>query len=299
MPADRPAAADQADLDLLLAAGREAAALALTHFEKGARQWIKANGTPVSEADIAVGELLKTRLRQARPDYGWLSEEDEDSPERLGRTSTFIIDPIDGTREFLAGRPEWTISVAVVREGRPAVGLLAAPSLGETYWALRSGGAFRDGVRLAASGAASLVGARLAGPRRLLRSVAERAGAAAADIRFVGSLAYRLSLIALDRAEVAVGAEGSREWDLAAADILLRESGAALTSLSGDSIRYNVADTMQPLVMAAAPRLQAVARELVHAAIIAGSATPPSTHADDPGPRPAAPIDPVVGGGDG
>ncbi|MFO1185227.1 MAG: 3'(2'),5'-bisphosphate nucleotidase CysQ [Bauldia sp.] len=268
MPVASPTgSATTSDLALLLDAGREASALAMRYFAGGAKQWLKENGTPVSEADIAVSRLLADRLRLARPDYGWLCEEDEDDAGRLAASAVFIIDPIDGTREFLAGRQEWTISVAVVRAGRPTAALLAAPALGETYWAAIGEGTFLDGRRMLASAAADFGGARLAGPKRALREVAARAGVPPGDIRFVGSLAYRLAMVSLDRAEVAVGASGSREWDLAAADLLLQESGAALTDIAGDPIRYNRPDTIQPPVIAAAPALATEARRLVEGAL--------------------------------
>ena len=102
---------------------REAGALALTTFRQPLRQWTKgASLSPVSEADIAVDELLRERLwRAARPGYGWLSEETEDDPARLDVESVWIVDPIDGTRAYLAGRADWTISVALATDGRPVL----------------------------------------------------------------------------------------------------------------------------------------------------------------------------------
>lgn len=265
--AEPTALADAGDLALLRAVGTEAAAIALRHFQRGTRHWTKANGTPVSDADIEVGRFLAARLLAARPDYGWLSEEDDDDLQRLDRRALFVVDPIDGTREFLAGRKEWTISVAAVRDRRPVAAFLAAPALGETAWAADGEGAFADGRRLFASNATEFAGARLAGPRTAMRGLAERAGVPASAIRFVGSLAYRLALVSLDRAEVAVGNQGSREWDLAAADLLVHEAGGSLADLAGNRIRYNARDTAQPVVVAAAPRLAAEAQRLIGAAL--------------------------------
>src|SRR5712664_1853384 len=118
------------DLDLLVAAAREAAALALTFFGQDPRSWAKGATSIVSEADFALDRLLAERLRTARPDYGWLSEETADNPERLDRRRVFVVDPIDGTRAFLSGRSEWCVSLAVVADGRPVVAVLLAPALG-------------------------------------------------------------------------------------------------------------------------------------------------------------------------
>ena len=123
--------ADAADLALLAEAARAAGALALTFFGADPRQWTKAGKSPVSEADIAVDRLLHEHLTVARRDYGWLSEETADTPERLDKRRLFVVDPIDGTRAFLAGSPEWTVALAVVEDGRPTVGVVYAPVAGD------------------------------------------------------------------------------------------------------------------------------------------------------------------------
>ena len=138
-----------ADLALLTAAALAAGALALGFFGRDQRTWMKDGNSIVGEADMAVDRLLADILRAARPDYGWLSEETADTPERLGRGRVFVVDPIDGTRAFIAGRAQWAVSLAVVEDGRPVVAVLAMPALAETLHAVAGGGAWRLTERLA------------------------------------------------------------------------------------------------------------------------------------------------------
>ena len=97
---------DGADAELLKTTVREAGALALSLFRTDLKNWTKGASSPVSEADIAVNDLLEKRLRAATPDYGWLSEESADDAARLGKPKVWIVDPIDGTRGYLAGRED-------------------------------------------------------------------------------------------------------------------------------------------------------------------------------------------------
>jgi len=179
-----------ADLALVTAAAERAGALALGFWRNDPRHWMKGGNSPVTEADVAVDELLRGLLGEARPDYGWLSEETADDPARLSRRRVFVVDPIDGTRGFLAGDRRWCVSVAVVEEGRPVVGALAAPALGRSFAALRGQGATLDGRALAVRDPGQLQGARLAGPKGWLgRGTFAEFGVA--QVAYVPSLAYR------------------------------------------------------------------------------------------------------------
>ncbi|MCB1499628.1 MAG: 3'(2'),5'-bisphosphate nucleotidase CysQ [Bauldia sp.] len=235
------------DLALLDGAGAEAARVALAYFRRDPKAWQKEGGSPVSEADIAVNDRLTEVLRQARPDYGWLSEETADSDARLSRERVFVIDPIDGTRAFLDGRREWTISLAVVEAGRPVAAVLVGPALETTFHATAGGGTFLDGTRLATGRRDRLTGARFASSRRYASAVA---GGSGEKPRFVPSLAYRIALVAAGEADVAIAKPGARDWDLAAADLLVHEAGARLAPLDGRRLRYNERDTAHPTLIA-------------------------------------------------
>jgi len=246
------------DLDLLVDAAEAAGELALRFFRQNPRNWAKGLSSIVSEADIAVDQLLQEKLSAARPDYGWLSEETTDNAERLSRQRVFVVDPIDGTRAFLAGDSEWTVSLAVVEAGRPIVAALFAPALELMFRASAGEGGTRDGQKLRVSSRSAPSGARLAGPRRYARKLAETAGLPAAHARFVPSLAYRIALVAIGEVDAAVARPNAHDWDLAAADLLVHEAGGVLTDFSGREPRYNGADVRHPALVAANPTLAGI-----------------------------------------
>ncbi len=129
------------DAALLADTVRQAGALGLAMFRTELKMWTKGESSPVSEADIAVNDLIESRLKAATPDYGWLSEESADNESRLGRKLTWIIDPIDGTRGYLAGREDWCVSVALVEDATPLLAAVFAPATDEFFFAVRGQGA--------------------------------------------------------------------------------------------------------------------------------------------------------------
>ncbi len=244
------------DLDLLRAAALEAGRIALGYFGNNPRAWTKAADSPVTEADIASDRSLHAALTTARPDYGWLSEETADTPDRLGRRRVFIVDPIDGTRGFMEGNVDWCVSVAVVEDGAPIVGVLFVPAREELFLAARGGGATLNGVPIAAAEPADGAPLSFAGPMRHMRA-ASGAGFAIADRRVTPSLAYRLALVAAGRIDLATAAPDACDWDLAAADLLVHEAGGTLRAADGGMIRYNRPDPRHPALIAARPGLVA------------------------------------------
>jgi myo-inositol-1(or 4)-monophosphatase len=247
--------AAEAELDrdgaLLAGAVREAGALALRLFRTEMRQWVKGKSSPVSEADLALDALLRDRLCSAAPEYGWLSEESVDDSSRLQRQRVWIVDPIDGTRAYLAGREDWSVSAALVEQGRPLLGVVFAPATDEFFFARRGEGATQNGAPIAASDGHSLDVMRMAGPRFLLDKVR---GAPATEDHFkIGSLALRLGRVAQGRLDAAFVGGNSRDWDLAAAHLLLEEAGAALTTMQGEPVTFNRAEIAHQVLVAAGP----------------------------------------------
>ncbi len=247
------------DLELLVDAAREAAAVAKRAYEDGTKSWNKPGGSPVTEADLAVDALLKSRLRAARPDYGWLSEETPDDDARLVPQRTFIIDPIDGTRAFVKRRPNWTISLAVAENGKPVTGVVIAPMLDELYSASHGGGAqlttSTGTVRIHASTREALAGARLVGPQDAFTT--KPGGTPWPEIvrDSFSSLAYRVCLVAAGERDGTVSLGSFHEWDVAAADLLLTEAHGRLSQLSGAPLRYNKPSPVVHGLIAAGPRL--------------------------------------------
>jgi myo-inositol-1(or 4)-monophosphatase len=246
-------AADDADpvalRDRLAVAVREAGAVALRTFRRGPTSWIKRGSSPVSEADIAVDVLLRERLLSIR-DAGWLSEETEDDPARLRREEVWVVDPIDGTRAYLAGLPDWSVAVALVRAGRPLVGALYAPVSDELFLAVAGQGATLNGKQIAASSGQHMAGASFSGAKRRLESLAALEPRIATAPR-IPSLALRLARIATGTLDGTFVAPNSCDWDLAAADLLVHEAGGLVTTLTGESLLYNRPDPVHGALVAA------------------------------------------------
>ena len=229
---------------------REAGAGARAAFGNPVKTWVKEHNSPVSEVDIAVNQLLRERLAAIVPDAGWLSEETEDDPARLGASRVWIVDPIDGTRSFLAGRPDWAISVALVEARRPVVAALYVPVGEELFLAVAGAGATRNGTAITATPGGSIGGARIAGPKGFLDRLAAVAPAFTIVPR-IHSLALRLTRVADGTLDAAFASHTSRDWDLAAADLLVHEAGGALTTTGGITLAYNGATTVHDVLVAA------------------------------------------------
>jgi myo-inositol-1(or 4)-monophosphatase len=238
------------DAELLKDTVREAGALALSLFRTELRNWTKGASSPVSEADIAVNDLLEARLRAVTPDYGWLSEESVDGEERLGKRLAWIVDPIDGTRGYLAGREDWCVSVALVEDAAPVLAAVFVPVAGEFFFAERGQGATLNDRRIQATPGTSLDFSRIAGPKPLVERLNTRAGEIALYPR-IGSLALRLCRVAEGRLDAAFAGGNSRDWDLAAAHLIVQEANGRMTALSGEGILYNRREVTHGVLVAA------------------------------------------------
>ena len=238
------------DVALLTDTVREAGALALSLFRTELKNWTKGASSPVSEADIRVNDLIEGRLRSATPDYGWLSEESADDPSRLGKHLVWIVDPIDGTRGYLAGREDWCVSVALVEEASPLLAAVFVPASDEFFFAMRGQGATRNGIRIHATSGTGLDFSRVAGPKPLV----ERLNSSSEEIVLhprIGSLALRLCRVAHGALDAAFAGGQSRDWDLAAANLIVQEANGRMTALSGDTIAYNRREVTHGVLVAA------------------------------------------------
>jgi myo-inositol-1(or 4)-monophosphatase len=245
----------------LAAAVREAGALALTTFRGKLKSWIKGKSSPVSEADLAVDALLRERLLAIR-DAAWLSEETEDDPARLQKPEAWVVDPIDGTRAYLAGLPDWTVSAALVRHGRPVVAALYAPVREELFLSVCGQGATLNDAQIHVSGGADIAGAKFSASKQRLDTLAALEPRIERIAR-VPSLALRLALVANGALDGTFTAPNSHDWDLAAADILVHEAGGALTTLTGELLVYNRPDPVHAALLAAGRERHAVLLRLI------------------------------------
>jgi myo-inositol-1(or 4)-monophosphatase len=245
----------------------EAGAIAMGHFRPGAPTsaeiWSKQGGSPVTKADIDVDAFLKERLEAALPQAAWLSEETVDDPVRLGRDLVWVVDPIDGTRAFMAGVPDWCVCVALLRGNEPVLGVVHAPALEITYEAIIGMGAEANGKRLTVSG--RLDNARIAGPKPMLDALGQHFAFTAQPK--VPSLALRMTRIADASLDGGLVLPDARDWDLAAADLIVREAGGRISTLDNAPLAYNrtrpvhatlvaAGNALHPLLLAAALRMR-------------------------------------------
>ena len=255
----------------------EAAVIAMAAWPGAGHQvesWHKRPGELVCAADLAVDAFLKRELGALLPDAGWLSEETADAPARLANALVWVVDPIDGTRDFLRGRTGWAISVALVSAGQPLIAMLAAPARGDgasavnehgdagpngiagEMWTAQAGcGAFRDGARLTASDRGELTGARvpidnLPRQDRDLVAVAKP-----------NSIALRMAMVAAGEADLLATQRWGFEWDVAAATLIAREAGAATSDALGQALIFNKRDPRAYGLLVSAPAIHAAAVE--------------------------------------
>ena len=248
MPATDQRSRHAALADELGMAVREAGQIALKYFRGSIRSWTKGHDSPVSEADIAVDEFLRARL--SREGFGWLSEESQDDRTRLSAKRLFIVDPIDGTRSYLAGREDWSIVAAVVDKGRPVAAAVYAPVDDELYLAASGEGATRNGSRIATTGGSALAGARIAGPKSMLDRLTAIDPKTIHEPK-IHSLALRMTRVAEGRIDAAFASINAYDRDLAAADLLVHEAGGAMTNLTGEALVYNLHDPVHGAILAA------------------------------------------------
>ena len=247
------------DLALLEEAAREAGHIARRFYGGDYKRWHKDKGSPVTEADLAIDAFLNERLRRARPDYGWLSEETEDDASRLSSRFTFIVDPIDGTLAFLRNRPQFTICAAVTFESRPVAGVVFNPITDECFRAHAGGGAWCNGIPISPSARSEIEGCRMLGDKPMFEhpawSNAPNVPWPPMHIETRNSIAYRMVLVARGDFDAMMALSAKHDWDLAAADIILSEAGAEITSHTGTVFQYNGAKPVQTSVVAAGRQL--------------------------------------------
>ncbi|MDO5620895.1 MAG: 3'(2'),5'-bisphosphate nucleotidase CysQ [Paracoccus sp. (in: a-proteobacteria)] len=243
------------DLNLLIQAAHEAGDIATRFWRQDPQVWDKGEAGPVTEADLAVNTHLERLLRQARPDYGWLSEESADDPSRLDAQHVFIIDPIDGTRAFIDGQEGFSHSLAVAQGDRIVAAAVFLPVRGQLYTAFADGPALLNGQAIAPS-AADIDGASVLTNKPALDPVFWRGGIVPPVQRtFRPSLAWRLSLVAEGRFDAALSLRAAWEWDIAAGALIAERAGAMVSDMRGQRMRFNNAAARVDGLVIAGPHL--------------------------------------------
>ncbi len=229
------------DLSLLIYAAKEAGKIATRFSGPKAQRWDKPDGAgPVTEADLAVNDMLERELTAARPDYGWLSEETEDSEDRLNRSAVFIVDPIDGTRSFAQGSRTWAHSLAIAENGIVTSAVIYLPMRDLLYAAAAGQGATLNGTPVRVSGQANLPQAEILAARPNLDPHHWISGNVPQFQRvYRPSLAYRMAMVAQGRFDGMLTLRPSWEWDIAAGDLIVREAGGTCTDRLDHPLRFN------------------------------------------------------------
>jgi len=250
----------------IAAIAAEAGRIAMDRWETDFRRWEKVPGSPVCEVDLEIDAMLRDRLSALVPDAGWLSEETVDNSDRLENERVWVVDPIDGTRDYIRARPGWCVSVALVEHGQPLIGVLDAPARGEAWIAEAGKGARRNGVRLQTGERTMLAGSRV--PSDQLPKVD-------ADLTAVArpnSIALRIAMVAAGEADLLATLRWGNEWDIAAAVLIATEAGAIATNAFGSALGFNTPDAEAFGVLVTVPGIHAAAVERLAERAAAGLA---------------------------
>jgi len=248
-----PLGASAALAEAVAGVAAEAGQMALARWRTDFRRWEKEPGSPVCEVDLDVDRMLRARLAGLLPDAGWLSEETADNADRLGQHRVWVVDPIDGTRDYIRGREGWAVSVALVENGRPTIAVLDAPARRERWCARIGAGARRNGVVLGVGDRTTLAGARV--PADALPRLDR-------DFTIVAkpnSIALRIAMVAADEADLLATLRWGSEWDIAAAVLIASEAGASVTDALGGGLRFNKPDPRAFGVLVTTPGIHVAA----------------------------------------
>ena len=258
-----PSADLQSDLDLALRAAHAAAGVIRPAFRAEMEVRYKDPDQPVTDADEDADRVIREVLIGARPEYGWLSEETADSPERLGVRRLWVVDPIDGTNSFVRGIPEFAVSIGLVEDGRAVLGVVCNPATDEVYHAVEGGGAFRNGEPIRVTATAPGDTPRVLCSRSELGRGELGGFAASCTVHPLGSTAYKMVKVADGTGDAFVSFGPKHEWDVCGAEVIVREAGGEVSGLDGRPFRYN-----QPR-----PSWRGVAASngLVHRAVLAAA----------------------------
>jgi myo-inositol-1(or 4)-monophosphatase len=252
------------ELEHARSAALEAGEILRRHFrDRGYEVGSKGRDNPVTSADLEADAALREHLSGAFPEYGWLSEETTDDGLRLSRRRVWIVDPLDGTKEFIKGIPEFVVAIALAEDGVPVLGVTYNPIKRELFWAARGAGCYLDGTPVHVTDAAGLTGAVVLASRSETARGEWRAYQGQIVANPIGSVAYKLALVAAGKADATFTATPKSEWDIASGAALLAEAGGVMTDIHGHPIRFNRKQVKLDGFVAAGPALHAALSRLL------------------------------------
>ncbi|MBF0462686.1 MAG: 3'(2'),5'-bisphosphate nucleotidase CysQ [Magnetococcales bacterium] len=251
----------QSDLALMEEAARMAGSCIMRYFQPGAEVSNhvhlkdKSRNNPLTKADVEADQLLRQELLGHRPDYGWLSEETADDASRLSRQRVWIVDPMDGTKEFMRGIPRFAVSIGLVEAGRPIAACIHNPATHEFFSATLDGGARLNGQRIQVSPQDRLCGASCLASHSETKRGEWEPFKTTFHITPMGSIAYKLALVAAGRFDLTFTLTPKNEWDFCAGTLLLHEAGGRVSHKDGQPCRFNQKNTKVRSVLATNGRL--------------------------------------------
>ena len=238
------------ELETALRAAREAGAIIMALFGKEYRVEEKGKGNPVTTADLEANRRIQEIIRQRYPKDGWLSEEDKDDTSRLRAARVWVIDPIDGTKEFIEGVPQFAVSIGLVLEGLPVLGIVYNPAKEKLYHAVKGGGALLNGRPIHVCQRQEMQGASLlvsrSEPRQKFQPFADMC-----RLEPMGSIAYRLAMVAGGEGDGTLTFRSLREWDVCAGVAIVEEAGGVVVDGGGRRLLFNREDTRHRAIVAA------------------------------------------------
>ena len=229
--------------EVLCDATQDASKALLEVIKNGFEKSFKVGDDPVTTGDLTVNKILQEKLFKAFPEIGWLSEETRDNSERLSKEFVWIVDPIDGTREFVDSIPEYAISIALVKNGKPVLSVVLNPLKSELYTAIKGLGAYLNGEEIRVSDS-------LKEKPRILASRSETKRGEwgqfenSAEVIPTGSIAYKLALVASGKADGTFSLGNKHEWDIAAGYLLIEEAGGKVSDQYGQDFIFNQENTL-------------------------------------------------------
>lgn len=241
--------AQSEDLRFIVDIAKKAGEIGMHYFRAENKIWYKQGNSPVSQADQEIDDYLKMQFESYRSGYGWLSEETEDGVARLQKHRVAIVDPIDGTRGFINGQKEWCISIAIVENGQPKDAVLHCPALKETFAASKTDGLLLENVEPKAH--LTTTPLLVTGSKKLIETIDGLNDLPLETSPFIPSLAYRLALVATGQLDGAFARSGASEWDIVAADLILKAADCKLTDKEGRALTYNKKQTRSPALVSA------------------------------------------------
>lgn len=233
------------ELKLAIDAAKKAGAIIMNYYKADYEIRDKSYHNPVTTADHAADSCLKKMLMEARPEYGWLSEETVDSPDRLSKERVWVVDPLDGTKEFIEGVPNFVVSVALVENGFPIVGVLFNPVTKEIFTAASDEGAHLNGETINCVTKEDVCDMVILNSRsETRRGLWAPYGGTFGELRAIGSVAYKLGITAAGKADIFASLRPKNEWDICAGNCIINEAGGKLIDLNGNQRKYNQAKTL-------------------------------------------------------